>query len=252
MQSPFLGPATLSLVLALAFGAAPLAGQVPGACETPAHERTAEIGCYLIASQFLGQLTDTLPYWHLHTYPTRAAAEAAQGPHGTVAEAVGKIWLFTIAGADWRPPNGTAVAVIGPLPVLPSEEYTARFIEAVYTPGMQTRIHTHPGPEALFVLTGGQCVETPAGANIAHAGEYSVLPAGLPMVLMGVGTELRRAVGLILHKKVGGRLARGEPLLTLRYNNDERLRAADALLAGAFTLAEAPPAPPPLIIETLE
>ena len=58
-------------------------------------------------------------------------------------------------------------------------------------------------------------------------------------------------VGLILHKKVGARLERGEPLATLHTNDEERVRQAEALLTGAFTLAEAPLAPRPLIIETL-
>jgi hypothetical protein len=47
--------------------------------------------------------------------PSRAEAEAARGPRGTVVEAFGKIWLYTIAEKKWRAGGGEHVATIGPL-----------------------------------------------------------------------------------------------------------------------------------------
>jgi thymidine phosphorylase len=59
------------------------------------------------------------------------------------------------------------------------------------------------------------------------------------------------AVGLIVHKKVGDCVERGQPLATLHYNDEARLAEARHYLEGAFTLAAAAPAPAPLILETL-
>jgi len=48
-------------------------------------------------------------------------------------------------------------------------------------------IHTHPGPEVFYLLTGQQCLETPTGATKARAGEGMTAPANTPMQLNIVG-----------------------------------------------------------------
>ena len=45
----------------------------------------------------LGKLPQAPLYWHLDTYLTRAAAEAAKGARGTVVEVFDRVWLFTRA-----------------------------------------------------------------------------------------------------------------------------------------------------------
>ena len=75
----------------------------------PVSERTGEVGCWIMADVPLGTLSEAEVFWHLDTYPSRAAAEAAKGPRGTVIEALGKVWLFTIGEAGWRPSGGTRV-----------------------------------------------------------------------------------------------------------------------------------------------
>jgi hypothetical protein len=35
-------------------------------------------------------------YWYLERYENRATAETDKGPHGTVVESLGKIWLMSI------------------------------------------------------------------------------------------------------------------------------------------------------------
>jgi len=69
-------------------------------------ERRTELGCYTTAVEIIGELPQLPLYWHLDNYPTRAAAEAAKQARGTVVESLGKVWLFTIADADWRPAGG--------------------------------------------------------------------------------------------------------------------------------------------------
>ena len=173
--------------------------QVPGGCNTPASERTGEVGCYLTATEVLGTLPQGPLFWHLYVYPTRAAAEAAKGPRGTVVEAFEKVWLYTIAEPELRISGGERIAAIGPLPISSGKQYTARYMEAVFTPGMKARIHTHSGPEAWYLVSGTQCLETPEGITVARTGEGAVVPEGPPMALSSVGSETRRSVLLVLH-----------------------------------------------------
>ena len=98
-------------IMALAPLIAPTAwAQVPGGCTTPVGERTSEVGCYVDANEPLGELPKEPVFWHLYNYPTRAAAESAKPPHGTVVESFGKVWLYAIATANWHPPTGQRVA----------------------------------------------------------------------------------------------------------------------------------------------
>jgi quercetin dioxygenase-like cupin family protein len=186
------------LLTIIAAGPTP-SSQPPAACETPASQRTSEIGCYLTAVEPLGSLPATPLFWHLYVYPNRAAAEAARGARGTVVESFKKIWLYTIADSDWRPVAGERIAVIGPLGIEAGKRYTARYMEAVFTPGMHSVIHTHSGPEAWYVLEGAQCLETPQGIIVARAGESALVPQGPSMRLSSIGSETRRSVLLVLH-----------------------------------------------------
>jgi quercetin dioxygenase-like cupin family protein len=126
----------------------------------PVTERTGEVGCWIIAHEPIGQLNQSQVFWHLDVYPSRAAAQEAKGPQGTVVESLGKIWLLTISDAGWRPPDGERIAEIGPLPITAGENYSAQYMEAIFTPGMTAAAHTHSGPEAWHTLSGETCLET--------------------------------------------------------------------------------------------
>jgi hypothetical protein len=58
----------------------------------PVSERAGrDVGCWILVSTPLGPLAQPAVFWHLDSYPTRAAAEAAKGPRGTVVEALGQV-----------------------------------------------------------------------------------------------------------------------------------------------------------------
>ena len=176
-------------------------GAIPGGCTDPPN-RPSTVGCYLSATQRIERLPDEPVFWHLYSYLTRAAAEMAQShPASTIAESLDKVWLFTIADAKWRPVIGERVAVIGPLPIRPAQQYIARYMEATFPPNqtMATTVHRHSGPEAWYVLTGAQCLRTPESTAVLRAGEGGVVPPGPPMVLTSIGHEIRRALVLVLH-----------------------------------------------------
>jgi quercetin dioxygenase-like cupin family protein len=167
----------------------------------PVGERVGDQkGCWIFADEALGQLPQTPLFWHLVNYPTRSAAEVAKGPRGTVIEAFEKIWLSTIAEAGWQSSSGVRVAEIGPIPGISNEPYTASYMESGNTAGISSDIHRHDGPELFYTLVGELCVETPDGVKIAHAGESTIAPPGVPMRLTNIGTEQRRSFVLVLHE----------------------------------------------------
>ena len=173
---------------------------VPGGVCKDVSERTGDVGCWILAHDKLGKLPSPPVFWHLDVYPTLAAAQASKTSHSTVLEAFGQVWLLTIDRQDWRPNKGQHIADIGPLPVDSSRDYSAQYMEAVFTPGMTAPAHTHSGPEAWYMLSGESCLETPEGKQIGRAGGKPVIvPGGLPMHLTATGTETRRALALILH-----------------------------------------------------
>src|ERR1700723_3227048 len=83
----------------------------------PVSARTGELGCWILADESLGALPSDPIFWHLDKFSSLDLAEKAKESNGTTLQALGKAWLFTIAGANWRPKGGQHVADIGPLPV---------------------------------------------------------------------------------------------------------------------------------------
>lgn len=173
---------------------------VPGGVCKPVSERTSEVGCWIVANNAVGAFPAAEVFWHLETFPTRADAEAAKGPHGTVVESFGKIWLLTVERKGWHPDGGERVAEIGPIPIKAGENYSTQYMEVVFNPGMTARAHRHGGPEAWYTLTGETCLETPNGRVIGRAGGPPVIIPDGPMHLTATGTEQRRALVLILHE----------------------------------------------------
>jgi quercetin dioxygenase-like cupin family protein len=167
----------------------------------PVEERAAKVfGCFITVRDVIGPVSSKSPvYWYLHTYPTLAAARAARGPRGTVVESLGRIWLFTIADADFRPIEGKRVARIGPLPIFHADQFAAVYMENVFEPGMTSPVHSHPGVEALYTVDGSMCVETPSGRRDQRAGGPGVVvPGNTSMILNGTGKGIRRSIVLIL------------------------------------------------------
>jgi quercetin dioxygenase-like cupin family protein len=164
------------------------------------NERTRDAGCWIMARVPQGEMSNSTVFWHVDNFQSLAEAEAVKGARGTVVQGLGKIWLFTIAKAGWQPSAGVRVAQIGPLHVKLGEKYTAQYMVAVFTPGMTTPVHRHPGPEAWYTLSGEVCLETPNGKLLGRAGENTIVPAGPPMKLTATGTEKRRSLVLILHE----------------------------------------------------
>ena len=140
------------IVFACAFLAAPLPAR--------AHEPLA-------IKPLTERKVDRLPagdlYWRIENVASVAAGDAAAGPWGLVAEAAGKVWLFTLGERGGATGAGSKVGEVGPIPRFEAGQYLLRINEARGAPGSITPVHSHPGSEAFYVLEGEQSIRSPHG-----------------------------------------------------------------------------------------
>ena len=166
------------------------------ACE-PANGREGRPGCWVLASAPVSSSTAPL-YWHVYEIESAEQGRPADPP-SRVIRAFGRTWLVAVAEQNWSANTGREVATVGPLHLLSASPHTASFMEATFTPGMFSRIHTHPGPEAWVVIEGQQCLETPEGVVRGGAGDAMMVRGGIPMQLFSSGAAIRKALVLIIH-----------------------------------------------------
>jgi quercetin dioxygenase-like cupin family protein len=128
-------------------------------------------------------------FWRIGTFDSKEQAQAAAGPLGLVAESEGKVWLFELGRAGEASKGGKQVAEIGPLPQVKATEYLLRINEAGGPPGSVTSVHTHPGSEAFYVLSGELTQKTPQGVVRVSAGQILVGHGGdVPMEVSSSGS----------------------------------------------------------------
>ena len=81
---------------------------------------------------------------------------------------------------------------------------------------------------------------------------------GTAAMVLGAGREkvedvIDPGAGLVVAKKLGDEVDRGDPLVTLHYNDPSRLEEAEERVLRAYSLSEAPPSSvPELILAVLE
>ena len=85
-----------------------------------------------------------------------------------------------------------------------------------------------------------------------YVGAIQCEAVGTACVILGGGREKKEdsvdpSVGIILHKKVADRVAIGEPLCTVRYNEERRAANAKQLLAQSYQISGSPPAAKKLV-----
>jgi quercetin dioxygenase-like cupin family protein len=173
--------------------------------DVPQGETRSAFGCFNIGTLEELHFDQRAVYWHLFLFGSRTAAEAAKSPVGLVVEEDGRVWLSEFGAQDIASRGGEAVATIGPLELPEAESYSAVLSYAIMQPGDSSRVHTHPGPEGWYVIAGEQCLETPAGAYSAGAGESMTAPPDVPMELNVTGTATRRAFALVIHDSAQNR-----------------------------------------------
>jgi pyrimidine-nucleoside phosphorylase len=92
-----------------------------------------------------------------------------------------------------------------------------------------------------------------SAAKSGHIASMQCEQIGTACVILGGGRERKEdsvdpAVGIVLHKKVGDRVAAGEPLATIHYNAEAKAQRARQLIEASCAIADGSPPPPrPLI-----
>lgn len=166
--------------------------------------KSNDSGCQLLAKMQVGRFPKDPLFWHLSKFPTKEAAEGAKDKSGFAVEAEGQFWVFSFGPKADAPKQGELVASVGPLPLTSSKLPPAKSYEivaylVVMPQDMYTRVHIHPGPEAWYILSGEQCLETPAGVSKTGAGESMVAPPMTPMRLTNNGSSARHALFIVIH-----------------------------------------------------
>jgi hypothetical protein len=124
-----------------------------------------------LAEKRVTALPDGVLFWRIEKFGTQADAQAAAGPSSLAVDAAGTAWLFTLGPAGGMSAGGVKVAEVGPIPRVNAAEYLLRINDASGPPGSVTAIHSHPGSEAFYVLTGEQSIRGMHGTLRVNAGE---------------------------------------------------------------------------------
>jgi len=101
-------------------------------------------------------------------------------------------------------------------------------------------------------LPRAKLVETVVAPRSGYVAGINAMDVGLTTAQLGggrtkKGEPIDHAVGVVLHVKVGDKVAQGDPLCTIHANSPERLAEARQKLLAAYTFSDEPVPPLPLI-----
>jgi pyrimidine-nucleoside phosphorylase/thymidine phosphorylase len=93
-------------------------------------------------------------------------------------------------------------------------------------------------------------------ARSGHVAALRARPIGHATMLLGAGrarvdSVIDPAVGIVFEKKAGDPVRRGDVLCKLLVNDRSRLDEVKSIVEGAYTIADEPPQPIPLIVERI-
>ena len=143
-----------------------------------------------IAERSLDALPSGPLYWRIETFPSLEVAQAAATLTSLAAAVSGRFWLVTLGERGDRTPGATFVAELGPVPHVEARRYLLRLNHAHAPPGAATAVHTHPGSEAFYVLSGQLSQRTTHGIARVNAGEaMNGHTPGMVMQLQSTGAE---------------------------------------------------------------
>jgi quercetin dioxygenase-like cupin family protein len=177
----------------------PMAAQLMSTCIENSPERQGELGCSIVENKLLPDGLHGPVYWHIDSFDSLEFARAAVGPASVALEAAGKFWLMTIESQTSDHHRGRHVAQVGPLPLPSASKYSMQVLSAKFTPGMYSLIHHHSGVEAVYVIEGEACYETPTHATTLRKGETIAIPGGTLMRAVATGSAIRYVLAVIVH-----------------------------------------------------
>ena len=175
------------------------AAQLMSTCVENSPERRGEIGCSIIEKKPLPVGLKEPVFWHIDRFDSPERARAAVGPASVAFEAAGTPWLMTIESQTSDHHGGQHVARVGPLPLPQAPKYAIQVQSAAFPPGMYSLLHHHSGVEAVYVIQGEACYETPTRAFKLQKGETLALPTGVPMRAVVTGSTVRHVLAVIVY-----------------------------------------------------
>ena len=173
--------------------------QLMSTCVADSPERRGEIGCSLIQSKPLPEGLTEPVFWHIDRFDSPDRARNAVGPASIAFDTAGAWWLMTIERDTTDHHGGQHVTHVGPLPLPRAARYAMTVQSAIFTPGMYSLPHHHSGVEAVYVLEGEACYETPTRAAKLQQGETLALPGDTPMRAVVTGNARRHVLAVIVH-----------------------------------------------------
>ena len=155
----------------------------------------------MVAQKKIKELPAGPLYWRVETFPSLSDAKAAVGPDGwnpasvryetttsLIAEVAGKVWVVTLGAKGASTPGGTKVAEIGPLPPVAASEYLLRLNYGSGPAGSKTPVHSHPGSESFYIISGRLGQKSTDGVSYAE-GSHTMTghAAGTAMEVFNAG-----------------------------------------------------------------
>ena len=191
----FAGLVAVLAILAPNIGAA----QLMSTCAPDSPERRGQIGCTVFPSKPLPEGLTQPVFWHIDRFDSADRARAAVASTSIAFDAAGVWWLMTIERDTTDHHGGEHVTHVGPLPLPRAARYAMTVQSAVFMPGMYSLPHHHPGVEAIYVLEGEACYETPTRAAKLRKEETLALPGDTPMRAVVTGSARRHVLAVIIH-----------------------------------------------------
>ena len=189
----------LPLLLLTAATASTANAQLASPCVTDSPERRGEVGCSIIADKLLTGGLRSPMFWHIDSFASLELARAAAGPTAVAFEAAARSWLMTIESQTSDHHGGRHVTEVGPLPLAAAPRYSMEVRSSIFTPGMYSQAHHHSGVEAVYVIEGEACYETPTQAVRLRTGEAFVVPAGTSHRAVAIGSTRRHVISVNLY-----------------------------------------------------
>jgi quercetin dioxygenase-like cupin family protein len=185
--------AVLSMLIANA-----VAAQLMSPCVENSPERRGELGCSIIEKKLLPDSLKGPVFLHIDRFDNLELARAAVGSASVAFQAAGLFWLMTIESQMADHHGGHHVAQVGPLPLPRGDKYSMQVQSSRFSAGMYSLVHHHSGVEAVYVIEGEACYETPTRAATLRKGEMHIIPGGTPHRAVVTGS-LRHVLAVIVY-----------------------------------------------------
>src|SRR4029453_8550292 len=111
-------------------------------------------------------------------------------------KAAGRSWLMTIESKTSDHHGGRHVTEVGPLPLPEATRYSMQVLSSRFKPGTYSLVHHHSGVEAIYVIEGEACYETPTRVFRLSKGDTVFIPAGTFHRAVVTGSTPRYVLGV--------------------------------------------------------